>query len=139
MAGTIQDMTEQKRAEKNIQETAERLKLSLDGANLGTWDYTRTTDEYTLNERAVGILGEYIKTQPEWISIIHPDDREFIVNHEKEMEDKKAQTDFFEKEYRVITKSGDVRWVLDCGKIVERNGSSLFQVGNPKFSFPPMR
>jgi PAS domain S-box-containing protein len=97
--------------------------LALKGADLATWDWNVKTDEVVFNSRWAEMRG----FRPDEIrphidschSGMHPEDRPAVL---------KAMTDCLEGlhsefvcEYRVATKSGAWIWVLDRGKVVERN------------------
>lgn len=122
-----------KRAEQALRESEERLTLALEGAELGTWDYTIGVGETVCNERWVQMLGyspkECASSSQSWENIVHPDDlpgvkREFrrhIV----------GKTPRYEAEYRVRTRSGSFIWVLDRGKVIDRSdrGEALRAAG----------
>jgi diguanylate cyclase (GGDEF)-like protein/PAS domain S-box-containing protein len=129
--GTMQDITVRKIAEKKLQETAERLELSLKGANLGTWEYFGKTDTYTFNERAIEILGQDIKNESEWASILHPDDLKRMLDYEDKFRSSEFKGNFLQSEYRIITKEGDIKWLFDHGKSFawDKNGKIIRSSG----------
>lgn len=54
-----------------------------------------------------------------WADALHPDDREFIM---EEFDRQIRSRDYIElPEYRIVTKTGEIRWVLSKGVVVERN------------------
>ncbi|UGV39756.1 PAS domain S-box protein [Methanococcoides orientis] len=59
--------------------------------------------------------------------IIHPDDLDFVRNDVTQLEIEGRQ--FFSKEYRILTKSGEVRWVAERSLLVfdEENKPSYYQ------------
>ncbi|MDQ1240097.1 MAG: Histidine kinase, partial [Thermodesulfobacteriota bacterium] len=107
-------------ASKNTQE---RLDLVLKGADLGFWDLDMVRGSAVVNERAANIVGyrldEVEPTLDFWQTLLHPDD---IQHSLSALEDHLAgHTDSYESEYRVRAKSGEYRWVLARGKIMERD------------------
>lgn len=54
-----------------------------------------------------------------WRKALHPDDRDLI---EAALEDQFSSSDRIElPEYRIVTKTGEVRWILSKGVVVERD------------------
>jgi PAS domain S-box-containing protein len=106
-----------------LRESKERLDLALRGANLGVWDWNLQTDEVNFNERWAEILGYRLdEIEPHlrsWEKLVHPDDMarvEKILNEHLE-----GQTPFYVAEYRLRHKSGEWIWVLDSGRVIERD------------------
>ncbi|MCF8066955.1 MAG: PAS domain-containing protein [Desulfobacterales bacterium] len=118
ISGISQDITARKLAEEAFRENAQRLEIALNAADLGMWDWNEETGEVVLNEKAVEILGNKIKFGSEWDLIVHPEDRRRV--YEAEYGDYKIRN-LFESEYRIVTKSGTVKWIYDRGKIIEYN------------------
>jgi PAS domain S-box-containing protein len=80
LVGTIQDITERKRAEEALAESEERFALAMQGANDGLWDWNLLTNELYFSLRWKSMLG-YAKNELEdtyetWERLVHPDDLE---------------------------------------------------------------
>ncbi|MEM1321739.1 MAG: PAS domain S-box protein [Bacteroidota bacterium] len=115
----LKDISERKKNRKAIKESEERLRMALDGAQLGTWDWDMQTGATTYNRRWAEMLGysleEIEPTHMSFNRLVHPDDldlvraamQEHINNH----------TPFFEAEIRMISKSGEIRWIYDRGRV----------------------
>jgi PAS domain S-box-containing protein len=121
------DETRRIRAEETATLSQERLELVLKGANLGLWDIDMPKGQAVINERAANIAGyqldEITPTLDFWQSILHPDDEARAL---KAFGDHLAgHTDSYESEYRVKTKSGEYRWVLAMGKVMERGADGI--------------
>ncbi len=119
----LRDITWQKRIQEELRQSQERLELALEGADLASWDWNIKTGEVIFNSRWAtmrGFLpGEIRPHVDSWMSGICPDDRLRV---------HKALTDYFqghvpeyETEHRVLTKSGQWRWILDRGKVFLRD------------------
>jgi len=116
-----------------LEESEQRLKLALQGGNLGFWDVNFQTEETIFNERWAQMLGysmdEIENTREMWLKNIHPDDRERILKVGEDY--RMGRIPKYEAEYRAVTKEKDVIWQISKGAIVERdvNGAPLRMVG----------
>ncbi|MBW1784687.1 MAG: PAS domain-containing protein, partial [Deltaproteobacteria bacterium] len=121
---TIQDITERRRAEKELWDREERLNLALKGGDLGAWDWNIQTGKVRFNERWAQMKGytlDEIKPRlSTWEKMVHTDDlpRVYdILNAHLE-----GKIPFYEAEFRMRHKSGEWLWIQDKGKVIERDG-----------------
>ncbi|WP_313834280.1 PAS domain S-box protein [Candidatus Nitronereus thalassa] len=123
LEGFITDITTQKQSEEALQASQERLDLAVFGARLGIWDWNIQTGEVLFNERWAKMLGfakhEIEPTVEVWRQMIHPEDRAMVMKLLEAHLDR--HTPFYQTEYRLRTKSGKWKWVLDTGKVVDRD------------------
>ncbi len=118
------------RSKQNITEKAEilqRLDLALKGADLGVWDWHVQTGRVHQDEVWHTQLGYSIddmeKHITSWENHIHPDDKDAVF---KALNDcLEGRSDFYSVEHRLMTKSGDWKWILTRGKVVERDEKGL--------------
>jgi len=104
------DVTAQREAEQRLKVSEERLAHAASLAGLGTFEYDQTTGEIHLSyDPWAGLLPE-TTTMEELLSIVHPADREALRKAVAEAHDP-AGTGEFEHEYRIVRKSGEVRWM----------------------------
>lgn len=112
---------ERKRAQK--EESDLRLGLALEGARLGVWDLDVPSGELHLNDRWQGMLGlrhaEGAFTLGFYRSLVHPDDLERV--DEALAAHLEGRTESYRTEHRLRAMSGEWVWVLDTGRIVERD------------------
>ncbi len=111
------DITDRIEAEAAMKEGEERLQLVLKGGDLGLWDVDLETQESITNERwaeTLGYTSDEIKDgQALWRETIHPDDLENVLDVGRRYRD--GELEEYEVDYRVITKQGDINWLLTKG------------------------
>jgi PAS domain S-box-containing protein len=121
---TFTDIDEHKRAEGELQTREERLDRVIEGSGVGLWDWQVRTGETVFNERWAEIIGytlaELLPVSIEkWRSLCHPDDLqrsdELLEQHFS------GQTRIYQCEARMRHKDGHWVWVLDRGKVSERD------------------
>src|SRR6185437_4372038 len=113
MTGVVQDITERKQTEADLQEREGRLGLALSAANIGTfdWDIPAQTIVWSPEtERIWGLsIGEFGGTYEHWRRQVHPndvDEVERIVRLSLENPDIACKC-----EHRIIRPDGTVRWI----------------------------
>jgi PAS domain S-box-containing protein len=105
----------------SIVENEYRLKLAFDSVNDGVWDWNIKTNVTYYSDRYYSMLGfepfEFPHVFDSWKKFLHPDDLESTLN---QINDHifKEKTDY-SVEYRMRTKSGNYKWILSRGKVVE--------------------
>ena len=115
------DVTEQNKLQEAYKESKDRLQLALKGASLGAWDWNLETDEMVYNERWAAMIGYTLDEVYEitWEQLLHPDEKEGCIDQMKKFAN--GNEPEYEAEFRLMTKSGDYKWILDRGKIVAWN------------------
>jgi len=117
------DIGERKQIETALRENEQRLQLVLEGSKDGFWDWTITTGAVRFSERWAEMLGYRLdEIEPhvrEWEKLVHPDDLPTVTSVLRAHLD--GRTPYYETEHRVRTKSGEWKWILDRGKVVERD------------------
>ena len=128
LVGLLIDITEQKKAEQALILSQERLKLAIEGTELGLWDWNIKDDTVYSNVKLAEMLGytsvempEKFKPMFEWV---HPEDRERV--EQALSAHLIGETETYQDEFRLRTKSGEYKWLLDVGKLIERDKD-----GNP--------
>jgi PAS domain S-box-containing protein len=112
---------------------AERLALALRGGDLALWDLHRPTGRSTVNDRWYEIVGHGVGEIPAdeqgWQALVHPEDLpRVLVALQSHL---RGETPSYEATYRMHHRAGHWVWVLDRGRVVERDaqGQPLRVVG----------
>jgi len=132
--GIAQDVTERKRAEENLRINEERWHFVIEGSGDGIWEWKPQENKTFYSKRWLEMLGfkleEFTDDDYEWRSRIHPDDVAFTFSEISQ--NLLGKTDSFSFEYRFRNKEGNYLWILNRGKVVERNaaGEAIRVVGS---------
>lgn len=128
LLGTVMDISERKQAEAALLLSEERFYLAFEGSAMGLWDWNLATGELYFNSRWKTMLGyeleEVENSFAAWEQLVHPEDfPPAIAALNAHLEGKEPT---YEKEFRMLTKSGEWKWILSQAKVMERDAS-----GNP--------
>ncbi|MCP4577832.1 MAG: PAS domain S-box protein, partial [Deltaproteobacteria bacterium] len=125
------DTTQRKQDEEALRESEEKHRFAMEATTDGLWDWKVLSGEVYYSPSWSIMLGE-LDVAPRygsWEKRIHPDDKEIVLSS---LQDHlKKRTGFWKKEHRLRTKTGEWKWVLGRGRVVERdeNGQPLHMVG----------
>jgi PAS domain S-box-containing protein len=141
IAGIADDVTERKKVEEELQkahdqlelrvaertaalqESQQRLEMAFHGAGLASWDWDIETGAVSYNERWAQIRGYSLHEVAPHISSrmdgIHPEDLPLVEQQLKAC--LAGQIVEYEAEMRVHTCAGEWTWILDRGRVIERN------------------
>jgi diguanylate cyclase (GGDEF)-like protein/PAS domain S-box-containing protein len=128
------DTTKQIQLRTDLTAEHDRLTNVIEGARLGTWEWNVQTGETTYNERWAQITGytlaELAPTSIDtWTRLTHPDD---VAESDRLVRDHfEGTTEFYVCESRMLHKNGQWIWVMDRGKVIERDlqGRPLLMYG----------
>ncbi|WP_434685483.1 PAS domain S-box protein [Pseudanabaena minima] len=127
------DISDRKKAEENMRDSEERLRLALMAANQGLYDLNLQTGEAIVSPEYATMLGydpsEFHETNAKWIERLHPDDIERVAGNYRAYVN--GEISNYIVEFRQRTKNGDWKWILSLGKVVERDklGQPLRMLG----------
>ncbi len=120
-------------AHRNLLASEERYARAMEGSDVGHWDWSIVTDEMFLSERARQMLvlpdGALPRTRMAIMALVpqHPDD---LAGWNKNVAEGIA-AGRYEREYRVIPKPGEVRWIRACAKVFkDGHGVAIRMVGS---------
>jgi len=121
------DVTEKRRAQETLRKSAETLRIVLDFTQ--DWEYWRSPDHRFLYispscERITGYSRDEFLEDPElYTRIIHPEDRERVISHFNEDEERGQPC---ELEFRILRRDGRERWLGHaCQDVIDSQGRSL--------------
>ncbi|MBI2419263.1 MAG: PAS domain S-box protein [Ignavibacteriales bacterium] len=123
VSNVIANALERKNFFEQLQENQFRLQLTIDSAREGLWDWNIKTGAIKYSDFWCSMLG-YAPDEIEanlgtWEKMLHPDDKESVF---KILNGHLAgERDYYEAVHRIKTKQGSWRWILDHGKVIERN------------------
>ncbi|BAS60210.1 PAS/PAC sensor hybrid histidine kinase (plasmid) [Leptolyngbya boryana NIES-2135] len=127
------DVTEYKRAELSLRQSEERVRLAMEGAQMGTWDVDLNTGKAIWSVQHFTMLGyEPVATgeasEDMWSSHIYPDDRERVL---AEWQRAREEQRLYRAEYRIIRADNQqIRWLAALGSFTyDTNGLPIRSIG----------
>lgn len=100
-----------------------KWKIALENSKVGVWDWDAKTNDVFYSKESKALLGlnehEMGNSTTEWDQRVHPDDleayfKDFNAHLSGKLED-------YKNEHRVQCKDGNYKWILDQGKVIERD------------------
>jgi PAS domain S-box-containing protein len=133
VSGAIRDVTNRRREQVALQRSEERLRLAIDNASLGLWEWDIPSRTVMADANWRQIMGfgpdEPIDVRTAWRSAIHADDWPRV----SEMLERHLVTpdERYDVDYRVTRKSGELIWLNSRGRVDKRDadGRPLHMIG----------
>jgi PAS domain S-box-containing protein len=130
----VHDITAKLKSENELKLTKELLLAAIEGTQAGLWDWNIKTGNTVFNDKWAEMIGYTLKElEPlgigTWEKLTHPEDlrkaKESLAAHFK------GSADIYECEIRMKHKNGSWVWILDKGKVFERNadGEPIRMIG----------
>ncbi|MDF2437092.1 MAG: arcB [Bacteroidota bacterium] len=115
------DVSEQVNLRKQSEESEARLKLAMDAAEMGSFEWNMNTRDFVYSERLSKIYGYSKKakiTHKDFVDAIHPDDKKIRIHAIEES----LRTGVLFYEARIVRPDKHIRWIKFSGRIIfDRN------------------
>ena len=112
LLAAVRDMTEYKRAEETVRDTAARLKLAAQAARLGVWEYNLETQTLSWDNYMCQLHGirpeDFRGISEDWERSVHPEDFPAALADFEAAIGAKGE---FSSEFRVVWPSGEIRFI----------------------------
>ncbi len=130
MFGIVADITERKRAEKEINDARTRLDSTLKMAEIGTWEYDIKNDRVHADDTLAAMFGrapEQISRggMADYMDAVHPGDRERVTQI---IQSAIASGSIYQADYRLVRQDGGIRWVSARGRIDRDESGKAIQL-----------
>ncbi len=129
----LRDITNVKQSEVAVKMNEERLRLALEASSAGLWDWDLTTGLAYLSPRHYEMTGyrpqDITPNLDFFKSVVHLDDLEQVMQDVQDNLEGKTQV--CDSEYRMVTATGQIRWITGRSQVVERDakGAPLRMAG----------
>lgn len=128
-AALAAEVAERRQVEERLRLSEERLRLTLDGAQLGIWHHRLDPEHLDWSEICQRHLALPPGEQPSFagfIAALHPDDRTRVVQL---VEASLASRQDYAAEYRVLWADGSVHWIRALGRVYCRGDGTPERLG----------
>lgn len=127
--GISRDITADSRSQQALRDSQERLQLTLEATDDGLWDWDLRSGQAYLSPRYYEITGyrdgEVTPDLAFFRRTVHPDDWPAVwATMEAHLQ---GRTPFSEFDYRLLTASGEVKWMRGRGRVVARDATGAPQ------------
>ncbi len=131
MAGSHTDVTERRRAEEALKESEERLRVALEAACMGTWDWNILTNQVSWSQSLESMMGltpgAFDGNYETFMDLVYPEDRDRVV---RAIARAIKQEESYEIEFRFVLPDGKVRWAATKGQVFyDETGKPVRMVG----------
>ena len=114
----IEDVTERKRVQQNLEDSRMRLSLAMRAGRSGTFDWDIVEDSRTWSDELLDLIGlkreEFAGTREAWLACVHPDDLPNVLATTQ----RALAGDDIAVDYRIRRQdTGETRWLHGRGKV----------------------
>jgi PAS domain S-box-containing protein len=120
-----------RQAEEALRESEAQLRLALDAARLGTWEWDIEADRVVIGGHYEAAMGTAPEDLAGFLALVHPDDREQVRGSIWRTVEEGAD---YQPEFRIARPDGEVRWIKATAQILRdsenRSGRMIGGVQN---------
>ncbi|TGK00006.1 PAS domain S-box protein [Leptospira langatensis] len=125
LLGAMADITERRKAQNDLIESEERLRLALNASKMGTWSWNLIDGSVYWSSDTVAIFGIKNVDKHEWsseqfMSLAHPDDKDRIEKSVRESI--RGGSSDIHLEFRMFHPDGTIRWLEVRGQVYRKSG-----------------
>ncbi len=110
--GMILDVDKQVKAEESFRKTRERLRMALEAARMGTWEWNIVTNELFWSSEVESIFGldpgSFSGTYSAYLDLVYPDDLEMTVNTINDCLNNISDEDQYFVQHRTLRQNGEI-------------------------------
>ena len=129
--GVSTDITDRKLAEEQLRQSEVRLRLALDAARMGNWEWNLQTGAIAWSprlEQLYCLVADSAEIPYEtFLEVVHPDDQDLVHEATHYAIEMRQDCDI---EYRIIWPDRSIRWIQSKGQIIyDETGQPLRTIG----------
>ncbi|MBO3459030.1 PAS domain S-box protein [Aetokthonos hydrillicola Thurmond2011] len=127
----LESAIEKAQLRARLEQSEERLKLALEAAKMGTWEWKIPSNTIVWSNLVSSIFGRspdlYLSTYEAFVDAVHPEDCNYITQSIARALEEGTE---YEVEFRTIWADGSVHWVGGKGKVYyDKTGQPLRMLG----------
>ena len=131
LVGALMDVSDRKRAEEALKESEARLRLALDAAHMGSWNWDIRANTAVYSNELGPMFGlppgSSLQTLETFLEVVHADDRQRVASAVTAALEGKAD---YGIEYRVVWSDGSLHWVWSQGQVFyDEDGRAIRMAG----------
>lgn len=116
------DVTEQLKTERALRESEERLRLALQAAHFGIWEWQIEKGIYTQDDATREVLGDQTGSLKHFLKIVHPEDSERL---KSKVELALNSGLNYSIDFRLFDSNGNIKWVEAHARVVSNHDQTL--------------
>ena len=118
IVGASEEVSALRLAEQQARDATLHLRAALEAGALGTWRWDMHSGTTVWDERLEALFGlapgEFDGTFETYVALLHPDDREGVLDRIKSAVDTKSN---YRVEHRVVWPDGSIHWISGAGAV----------------------
>lgn len=124
------ELAQRRQVEAELKESAAGLRLALESAQMGTWDWNILTGQIVWSANMEALFGlqprEFDGSYAMFVSRLHPEDRDRVLHA---IEQSVATDAEYDIEFRVVYPNGYIRWAQSKGQVFYKDGQPVRMAG----------